>query len=767
MKKRILLSFLIFGLFFASQMSAQIVWEETFSYETSAFWSVSFDLCEGQQGNEGKYVLTSGTVNGVDIPGLSAEFHIMSPWEYMARFIDGSNYGQSQGAFGDNAGGLASNIDGTLALDGMATQGTAPDGSPQWHTYLNVPDSAAWAMTAIGHDEAGDVGIVFSGNMLTLTSVDGSVVLTYEREPNTCADFWTWTPHSSVGNGSLAGANTAMTSATSANGSMVLNYDFLRSGGVQANLPGQPYPQVTCHLESPVIDLSANSDALALRMTELYRRLNPVDQNTPFFSVSYSIDGGMTWSDPIDVNPNSVSNDDPILETVEFPIPQIAGQANVKLRITYSGDFYYWVIDDLQLVVRAESDMQASQEWYGIAPNTRTPVSQVEEFAFICDIENVGGTTQTGVNLNMTIVDGSGSQVYTVDEAYGTITPDSLAENVVFGGFTPDAVAADYTATYTVSSDEMDSTPDDNVISFEFSVTDSTFAKETGPSVELYPAAGNWDDGEPRSWAYGNYYYINNTEWNGKPLHVSSVNLGIVDANTIAGEIVNLALYYWAEDTNEDGNADPDERFLVALTEYVIQGTEGPITTIPFSNQLDDEPAFLEFEGSYILMAEYNAIDDQTAVWFWGSDDYDYGAMILNSSEETRFAGFLGINGNLNEEPYSWVGFGWDLVPLVRMNVTEYDPNSTNDFLSDDNVITIAPNPAAGTALLSLDLVENAKEVTVQVFDYTGKMMNSTTLENIQKGTMDLDVSNLANGFYPVKVITENGMKALTLIVKH
>ncbi len=227
-----------------------------------------------------------------------------------------------------------------------------------------------------------------------------------------------------------------------------------------------------------------------------------------------------------------------------------AGSSTVYLQWQWIGNYeYYWLIDDLELydadptsLFIAAFDLRVNNNFFAIAPNAQTPASQVEQFGFLADIENIGFQDQTGVTLNLTIVDDATSAaVYSEDLIYGTVEADSLVENVLFNdaGFTPAGTpGTTYTGTYAISADSIDTEPDNNVRVFDFAVTDTLYAKEMGSTRFITPAASNWDDGEPHSWAYGNCFYFPNGD--GYFARYGSFTVG--NAEDVAGRLITIFL---------------------------------------------------------------------------------------------------------------------------------------------------------------------------------------------------------------------------------
>ena len=118
-----------------------------------------------------------------------------------------------------------------------------------------------------------------------------------------------------------------------------------------------------------------------------------------------------------------------------------AGESMVYIQWQWQGNWeYMWNLDDVALydadptaLFVPGNDMQVNSNFYAVAPNVQWPLSMVETFGFLADIQNVGTNDQTNVNLNVTIVnDATSAEVYNMDLSYGTIGSDSLAENELF-----------------------------------------------------------------------------------------------------------------------------------------------------------------------------------------------------------------------------------------------------------------------------------------------------------------------------------------------
>jgi hypothetical protein len=583
--------------------------------------------------------------------------------------------------------------------------------------------------------------------------------------------IWVWDAEGFVGDGALAAAGLAIESA-SGPGSMVFNADFYTTQGDPDNIPSGPpatYPKYISDLISPVLDLTGINSAMSIEFTQLIRYLNvsPSAPGNTRASLSVSLDGGMTYGDPIDVVETKLVNETYNNDVNVIPLPDIQGNAAVVIKFTFSSDFYFWVLDDIKLIERDPHDMQANENFYAIAPNAQWPGSQVENFGFLCDIENVGGQDQTNVNLNITITDNaSGDEAHSEDLDYGTIGIDSLAENVDFGGWTPPATSTDYTGVYTVSADSVDVNPDNNSQSFTFAVVDTTFAKDAGPTRTIYPAEDNWNVGDPRSWAYGNHYYVPNGD--GFFANSVSFSIDVTSDDNAEGQTVQLVLYQW-DDFNEDGNVDTDERSPIAYAFHTIEGNEDfeDVITLPLTDIISGLTMPLSDNTSYAMMMEFIA-EDETRVDFGASDAFDYGAQVLASEQQgnPRYASLLGIASNLEEESYSSLGFGRNFVPIVHLNIGSSPIFSNAQEVPVISEVSVMPNPASDFVNVAFELPQVADQTSITLMDVNGSIIAIQELQSIQRGQAEFNVSDLAKGTYFVRIESTEGYAVKAVVVQ-
>lgn len=571
--------------------------------------------------------------------------------------------------------------------------------------------------------------------------------------------LWRWHPTGST-EGSSCGDN-SIDSRSICNGAAVFASDAHDNvPGAGCGDGGGPCPAAQIgELISPPIDLSGSTAAgVSLRFTQLARQFQSL------FFVGWSLDGGVTW-DSVEINQELIVNaqGDEIQTTVnKIPLVGAVGQPDVRVKFRYEANYYYWMIDDVQIVEQEANNLRVNENFYTTPVNAITPLSQIEPIPFLADIENVGAADQINVVLNMTITDQDNNEVFNADNEYGDVPANTIVENIPFvDDFTPESEGL-YRGVYSISAEAADDDPSNNTQEFEFIVSDTVFAKEFGATRNITPGEGNYDDGAPFSYAYGNYFYVPNGAGN----FVNTVSFSVAGTPESAGIELAVVLYEWV-DTDPEADfpaAEPEERNFVTFGTYIIQGDEDEnnIITIPVEDVVE-----LKDDTDYLLMVEYLA-NERTSVFLGASNTIDYSAAIFTSNllGTPRYGSMLGVpsDGDLSVEAFSSVGFGRNLVPVVRLNVGI--PVNANDVQVLKNEFHLFPNPTSDQINVQLNLEELAQSATVRILDFAGRQVLEHTYDNLQKERLNFNLNNFAAGTYTVQVVTDRGAGSKRFIVK-
>lgn len=434
---------------------------------------------------------------------------------------------------------------------------------------------------------------------------------------------------------------------------------------------------------------------------------------------------------------------------------QFLSSADTQNGGNLTGCGYNWQIDDVELTdidPRPANDMRVNG-FFAVAPNAATPANQLEPFGFIADIANIGSQTQNNVKLVMSITNSGGTEVFRDSLIYGSVASDSTAENVFFEelflpGTTPDV----YTATYSLSLNGVtDTDPSNNLQSFDFLVTDTLFAKELGATTSVAPASDN-------SFSYGNVFFVPNAGQSAR-----HITFGVANPEDLGGRSVTTFLYKWDGTTPNGRDVEAGSYEIAAVNSYFFTGNEGTdLITIPVDIDGNDIP--LDANSYYIAMVQYSA-DDDVNCFLLGADNYDYSAMnfISDSLDAPRYGAILDVS---NTGTLDLLGFGLDLVPVVRLSTTGGTVATIEPQLPD-NAVRVFPNPVKDVATLEFNLENNAENVNVKVVDMASRTLQNYSYEHLRNERVQLNVKDLANGTYFVRVRTDFGVRTLKLSVQH
>ena len=571
-------------------------------------------------------------------------------------------------------------------------------------------------------------------------------------------------------------------SRTACNGAVVFDSDFLDNGGVANNFGYGPCPaNQEGSITSPPIDLSGFNVA---GVSLLFHQRTTQFQSTYF--VEYSLDNGNSWiSIEInqDVEPFTTATPPGVNPTFDgqtrVPLPGAAGSTNLLVRFRIEANYYYWIIDDVQIVETECNNMRAN-DFFAIAPNATWHMEQLHDFGALIDVENVGACAQTGVAVDYEVADENGNVVISGTLDYGTIGSDSIAENIPFAECfdLPAGASGMYTGTYTVRSDSTDFDDSNNSQSFRFMISNTQMAKEIPGGVYsgLRPVAtsGSLD------YAFGNYYYLPK----GGDYEVCDIEVGISNADDLSPSVLGaqasiiIYLYEWT-DLNGDGDCQTaDETLLVGFNQYDFQDGDpaNTVFTIPMFDENFEPCVKLKNDGEYLLVMQYQeptGLSTEAPLFMLMSSDFNYAATRFLTLPED--AGGLGqcthayaefLNAGLADDVLGNGAFAGGEVPVLRLNLQKI-VSIEDEPLADDNKITILPNPVGDVLTVNMDFVQTMDQVNIRVSDITGKTIMSETMSGVQQTNWTRGVSHLANGSYLLYITTPQGVRTDKFIVQH
>ncbi|HBS86739.1 MAG: hypothetical protein A2W91_11975 [Bacteroidetes bacterium GWF2_38_335] len=520
---------------------------------------------------------------------------------------------------------------------------------------------------------------------------------------------WIWTNVGPTG----SFATDPIASTTAANGWLLYDSDLYCGADDDA------------YFVLPEIDLTAY-DNVKLTFEQFYR--DYYDQT----AVEVSNDGA-TWVEfPVneEILVNS-STTNPSL--VEINISSVAGgMQHVFIRFHFTGACgYNWQVDDIALFELAENDIILDKIYAGFyytngGPYSATPVLQRMGVSFGADASNFGFADQTNVLLNVAITDGTSTIFDEVSAVLPTMVTETSDSFGIEAAFIPDEVVADYAAIFNITSDEVEETPDNNLDTLYFSITEYTYARWFYYNSTAMPS---------------NYTGSADGDFVGYSFVVSQLDAVqalsfYVHPSTTEGTTVFAQLY-----TN-----DADPALLCESDEYTITLADienGWVT-------LD----FVDNTGEDLVVDPAVATDYIVGLsCYWGAGDIIFGA------DNSSFHPF-----NLTSYLLQADGWGYiERVPMFELHMAGWNNVNETAVASDMNIY---PNPASDLTRVSFDLNRESK-VTVNVFDFTGKLVFSDFLGNLPAGSRytEINTTELSSGIYNVQLLTGEGVTTHKLVV--
>ncbi|MFT5919947.1 MAG: hypothetical protein ACI9FU_001762 [Granulosicoccus sp.] len=416
--------------------------------------------------------------------------------------------------------------------------------------------------------------------------------------------------------------------------------------------------------------------------------------------------------------------------------------ADIYIRFHWTGTWgYAWFVDDVRLVPQPIADilMEAAYvshngtgEEYGRIPQSQTG----QDILVGSTVYNFG--SDAADNLSWT-ADFAGPTAFSASGSLAVLESDSTTE---IEDMTNNAMLDPgmYTGTYSVESDADNATGTEfgnNGGMREFMVTANDAYSIDGIGVysdnDLGSTGTNsFDDAADGLWMFAYYDIVGTMEIEGIELvlNVSTTN------GTVAGGTVQVALHDTSEVLN-DNTLDP------IVTSEALTITQADIDLgyvwVPFEEpyEITDRKIFAGVELFSNSEANHiRILDDETVPQPF------YASMIHIPGDQTY------SNGN---------AFG------IRLNQAE--AVGINEAIGDLANMTISPNPSTGVVNVNLNL-DGATSLDINVIGIDGAIVATVSTDRVSGVyNQTLDLSDLANGVYFVKVSTENGLRTEKIMI--
>ena len=601
-----------------------------------------------------------------------------------------------------------------------------------------------------------------------LSSKNNKVYTSNIKVPKSVAPFWSedfsngiptsWTnspvpwayrgpstsPNSTVGTQGAYGANQGpIQSPTAQNGFMIFDSDYYDNNGVAGNpgtgmYPSNPSGHVGL-LTTGSIDCSLYP-AVSLLFNSFYR------EYTGIARVAFSLDGGITFTDTMEVHPDIAVNEATAPDyQVMLNLPSnIAGQTDVRIQFIYDGTvlynnyygYYFWCIDDIQLMQTPANLLICQDEVFGgwwlgyqitgdLGCNyTFNPLAQAmgNPYRFEAVIRNIGANTQNNLRLNAQVADDIGTVLFTDMSNPITLNSGLMDTLATSNSFSP-TILGIHNISMWASSDSFPST--------------DTVVMSTIVNDSIYGIDYDWNsDGSglgTSAWRIGrscggqvgatSYDIYNDALLTSISFHTGSAS--------VVGAEMTVELY---EGFGTNGI------FLAESDPYLLTSSDiGAWVTIPLLN-----PTYVLKGTGYMAAVRGRAHPTDT--------------FTLTVATNPAASSFIQDNGcDIGSNPFGTWYTATDKM-AIRMNFGTI--NSVEDR-GENNDFKIYPNPTNG--LFSI-ITESNKPCTISITNVLGQEIISLEHNGITSPSINLN--KFDRGIYNVTLSYENKVSVQSVILE-
>jgi hypothetical protein len=554
-----------------------------------------------------------------------------------------------------------------------------------------------------------------------------------------------------------------ITSPTASNGFMIFDSDYLDNNGVAGGTGPATAPHVA-GLVTGTINLAGLSN-LDLKFFQYYRKYWGPSGNssTSATFVDFSIDGGVTFPYSVALNTTMAVNTSTLRnDVVAVPIPSsVAGQANVKIRFRWDGDYYYWMIDDIQIVATPKHRLEFTTSngapkvdiLYGPASGSsklgNMSLKQNRSITFDANVYNTGLLPQTAVKLRVQVLNSTGAVIQTLNGPTRAIvavgdTADYNDLNTSSTAWTPAAVGT-YGIVYSVVSDSAVAV---------FPDTMAVTVTNDYNSLDFSRFSNSW--GTPNIGLDGSAFAARHDFLNAERLF--GVNVGL-SALTTSGGIVEMSVFDSSAYIGQ--TAGFDQNSILAYSQATITATDTAAGTIYFdlTDPITGYPILLP-QGSYYFVFTMYSNNGADVIRIRNDDSFEnangsalmYLTTVNGTVVNTWYSGYSGGSRSF-ENPWIRSKTCESANPVACMGI-----GLTEEAMAS---ITVAPVPANEVLNVAFGAADG--QFTLTLIDVTGKLVKSRNVVAEAGTAAPLYVGDLAAGMYTLTV--SNGAQVKTLKV--
>ena len=551
----------------------------------------------------------------------------------------------------------------------------------------------------------------------------------------------------------------ALASTTASDGWMIFDCDFY-------NTPiATGYQDTEGALVSPNLDFTDNASVIV--SWESYFRYCCFPYAPVYLEVGTTEDGVTSWTtfdahgSFIESANSASANPLPVSMDVSCVA---ANMDSVNLRFAYrqapetgtAYSHYYWGIDDVLVTSNdVVNDIEITQvtngDVFSVWEYRLTPLEQAIASAnggMVAGVmyRNVGTENQTNVEVLVEVLDAGGAVVNSttalIDTVYtfanASTCPANTQDTLYVNTNWEPSVVGDYGLRITMTSEQEDASPANNVLAKDVLYTDDMYGHDDVSvlDAELRPRESDdiTDFFDPTG--YGSFFTCPNP---GSVAYGVAVRFGPNSGLTIAGDEDDLE--FETRLYTLDGTLGiTDSPFDAAYWVYDVAwsnpaGTSEIETYLEFDDPIDLETWEIGIGGNYYFAAVIDEFGSATelTVLAQANSDSDNSTGNFNQTGAGDFVWFTSQTAT----------------PAVRLITSERE---AIELLAANHGIRLEqnmPNPALGTTTIRFELGQS-HDVELEVRDAMGRLVTSNDMGTLGAGshTWDLNLSGWASGMY-------------------
>jgi len=424
-------------------------------------------------------------------------------------------------------------------------------------------------------------------------------------------------------------------------------------------------------------------------------------------------------------------------QTVRMPLPAAAGnQSNVKLRFVYDGLYYFWQIDDIQILQGYANDLLIEKSSYGdfdfnnpdhttgfeMMEYTQYPSAFAPLLHLKSNVFNLGTNSQNNIALNARVFNNnSGNLVFESTSPFLASLAPGEDSVLVAGEFQLDPIVSNYSVYFTNLQTEIDESTDNNLDTLQFDITPVTYARDENNLGSMFIPSEEYSNAP---FEMGAVYLLPS----GQQLH--SVSVAIGEGTTLPSSVY-ATVFPFSLSTGIGSAIASTQEFAITEADINAFG-DASMKVLSF-----DAPVFLS-QGLYLVAV---------------------------GSSNSAFQVVIGLSGK-SEDLSAWVRFNnsnTDLfyltrTPMIRMNFGVVSNVTEQSF---DQLFQLYPNPTKEVISISLNEKESA---LLEMFDQTGRRIHSQTF-NLEQTKIEMNLASFAAGIYMLRV-TQNDHSSSQIFIK-